>query len=66
MCAAKLKSAGGELRVAGASASIEAMLKMTNLDVIVSLHPTRAAAVEAFAGASPKTRSDKDVRNRRD
>ena len=66
MCASKLKSAGGELRVAGASAIIEAMLRKTELDMIVSLHSTRAAAVEAFANTSPETRSDKDLRNRRD
>ena len=44
----KLKKAGGELRVAAASAHVEEVLKMTNLDQIVGLHPTTAAAAASF------------------
>jgi anti-sigma B factor antagonist len=44
----KLKKAGGELRVAAASAHVEEVLKMTNLDQIVGLHPTTAAAAAGF------------------
>jgi anti-sigma B factor antagonist len=44
----KLKKAGGELRVAAASAHVEEVLKMTNLDQIVGLHATAAAAAAGF------------------
>src|SRR5271155_1258259 len=44
MSAGKMKKAGGELRVAGATAHVEDVLKMTNVDQIVVLHPTAAAA----------------------
>jgi anti-anti-sigma regulatory factor len=43
-----LKKAGGELRVAGASPHVEEVLKMTNIDQIVVLHPTTAAAAANF------------------
>jgi anti-sigma B factor antagonist len=48
MSAGKLKKAGGELRVAGATAHVEDVLKMTNVDQIVVLHPTTAAAAAGF------------------
>jgi anti-anti-sigma factor len=48
MSAAKLKKAEGELRVAGATAHVEDVLKMTNIDQIVVLHPTTAAAAASF------------------
>jgi anti-sigma B factor antagonist len=48
MSAGQLKKAGGELRVAGASAHVEEVLKMTNIDQIVVLHPTTAAAAANF------------------
>jgi len=48
MSAGQLKKAGGELRVAGASAHVEEVLKMTNIDQIVVLHPTTAAAAAGF------------------
>jgi anti-sigma B factor antagonist len=48
MSAGKMKKAGGELRVAGATAHVEDVLKMTNVDQIVVLHPTTAAAAAGF------------------
>lgn len=48
LSAGQLKKAGGELRVAGANGYVESVLKMTNLDQIVALHPTAAAAVTGF------------------
>jgi anti-sigma B factor antagonist len=48
MSAGKLKQAGGELRVAGATAHVEDVLKMTNIDQIVVLHSTTAAAASGF------------------
>jgi anti-sigma B factor antagonist len=48
MSAGKMKKAGGELRVAGATAHVEEVLKMTNVDQIVVLHPTAAAAAAGF------------------
>jgi hypothetical protein len=36
------------LRVAGASGHVETVLKMTNVDQIVALHPTAAAAAAGF------------------
>jgi anti-sigma B factor antagonist len=48
MSAGQIKKAGGELRVAGATAHVEDVLKMTNIDQIVVLHPTAAAAAANF------------------
>lgn len=48
MSAGQIKKAGGELRVAGATAHVEDVLKMTNIDQIVVLHPTAAAAATNF------------------
>jgi anti-anti-sigma factor len=50
VCHGKVKSAGGELRLAGASGIVEKVLRMSTIDSIVALHPTREAAVEGFAG----------------
>ena len=48
MSAGQIKKAGGQLRVAGATAHVEEVLKMTNIDQIVVLHPTTAAAAASF------------------
>ncbi|MFZ0799440.1 MAG: STAS domain-containing protein [Terriglobales bacterium] len=48
MSAGKMKKAGGELRVAAATAHVEDVLKMTNIDQLVVLHPTTAAAAANF------------------
>jgi anti-sigma B factor antagonist len=48
MSSGKLKKAGGELRVAGATAHVEEVMKMTNVDQLVGLHATTAAAAAGF------------------
>ena len=48
MSVGRMKKAGGELRVAGASAHVEDVLKMTNVNQIVVLHPTAVAAATNF------------------
>jgi len=48
MSAGNLKKAGGQLRVSGASPHVEEVLKVTNVDQIVGLHSTTAAAVASF------------------
>ncbi len=48
MSSGKLKQAGGELRVAGASPHVGEVMKTTNVDRIVGLHPTTAAAAAGF------------------
>lgn len=48
MSSAHMKKAGGELRVAGAAGHVEQVLKTTNVDQIVVLHPTTAAAAAGF------------------
>ena len=48
MVAGQMKNAGGELRVAGANQHVESLLRMTNVDQIVGLHPTIAAAASEF------------------
>ena len=53
MCSGKLKKAGGELRVAGASGLVEEVLKVTHMDNIVGLYPTAAAAAEGFKPGAP-------------
>jgi anti-sigma B factor antagonist len=53
MCSGKLKKAGGELRLAGASGMVEKVLKMTSIDQIIHFYPTAAAATENFAGPGP-------------
>jgi|SRR5450755_3949404 anti-sigma B factor antagonist len=48
MSSGRLKKAGGELRVAGATSHVEEVLKITNVDRIVLLHTTTAAAAASF------------------
>ncbi len=48
MSSGKMKKAGGELRVAAATAHVNDVLKMTNVDQIVILHPTTATAAAGF------------------
>ena len=48
MSAGQVKEAGGELRVAGATGHVEHVLKMTNVDQILRLHPTTVAAATGF------------------
>jgi anti-sigma B factor antagonist len=48
MVAAQMKKAGGGLRLAGANEHIAQVLRMTNVDQIVGLHPTAVAAATGF------------------
>jgi anti-sigma B factor antagonist len=48
MSAGQVKEAGGELRLAGATGHVEEVLKMTNVNQILGLHPTTAAAASSF------------------
>ena len=48
MSAGTVKSAGGELRLAGPNAHVEQVMKMTNLGKIVAIYPTSGAAEEGF------------------
>jgi len=50
MCSSKVKESGGELRIAGAEGHVKAILKMTGVGKIVALYPSRADALEGFAG----------------
>jgi anti-sigma B factor antagonist len=48
LSAGKTKEAGGELRLAGANAHIEQVLKITSVDKIVDWKPTVSEAVVGF------------------
>src|SRR5271170_7748429 len=48
MCHAKLKKAGGALRIAGAREMVEEALEMTSLNKIVRSYPTAAEAAHNF------------------
>lgn len=47
-CYAKLKGAGGMLRLAGCNGMVESSLKLTKVDKVINLYPTAAAAAENF------------------
>ena len=49
MCFARIKKAGGSLRIAGASGTVEQTLRMTNVDRLISLDSTVAAAAEILS-----------------
>jgi anti-sigma B factor antagonist len=48
MCHAKLKKAGGALRIAGARGMVEAMLDLTSVNKIVHFYPTADEAAQGF------------------
>ena len=48
MCSARLKKAGGDLRVAGAQGLVNDVLRVTRIDSIVPMHSTSAEAAQAF------------------
>lgn len=48
MSAGQLKEVGGQLRVACAKGHVEEVLKMTNVDKVVGLHPSIEAATASF------------------
>ena len=48
MCHAKVKKAGGSLRIAGANGMVEETFKMTNVDKIIPFYPSLAEASQDF------------------
>jgi anti-sigma B factor antagonist len=48
MCCAKVRKAGGNLRIAGANGMVEETLKMTNVDKIMPFYPSLAEAAQNF------------------
>lgn len=46
--AGQMRKAGGELRVAGANKHVDELLRTTNVDQIVKLHPTAGVAAANF------------------
>jgi anti-sigma B factor antagonist len=48
MCYAKVKKAGGNLRIAGANGMVEETLKMTNVDKIMPFYSSLAEATQNF------------------
>jgi anti-anti-sigma factor len=57
MCSSKVKEAGGELRIAGAEGHVKTVLKITEVDKILALYPTRAEALKGFTGAAGRATS---------
>src|SRR5262249_25037622 len=53
MCHAKLKKAGGELRVAGAQGMVRQVIEMTNVNKLVELYPTSSEASKNFTVVYP-------------
>ena len=51
MCYARLRKSGGMLHVAGAQGMVEQTLRMTNVDRLIELYPTVAAAASSFSSA---------------
>jgi anti-sigma B factor antagonist len=52
LSAGQVKEAGGQLRVACATGHVEQVLKMTNVDKVVELHPTIEAAAASFLASA--------------
>jgi anti-sigma B factor antagonist len=48
MCYAKMKKAGGSLRIAGVSGMVEETLKITSVDRLIDLYPTIVEASREF------------------
>jgi anti-sigma B factor antagonist len=48
MCHAKLKKAGGALRIAGAQGMVQQVLEMTNVNKIVEFYPSASEAAKNF------------------
>ena len=51
MCHAKLKKAGGVLRIVGVSGMVQETLELTSLNKIIPVHPTAADAAQGFERA---------------
>jgi anti-sigma B factor antagonist len=48
MCYAKVKKAGGALRIAGINGMVEDTLRLTNIDKLIDSFPTVATAAAGF------------------
>jgi anti-sigma B factor antagonist len=48
MCYARMKKAGGALRIAGAAGMVDHTLRMTNIDKLMDLYPSAAEAAAGF------------------
>jgi anti-sigma B factor antagonist len=48
MSAGQMKNAGGQMRLVCSGGHVEQVLKMTNLDKVVEIHPTATAAAVGF------------------
>jgi anti-sigma B factor antagonist len=51
-CLAKLKSAGGGLRIAATQSMIDHSLKLTKVDKVIEIFPTVDQAAQGFSGAA--------------
>ena len=51
-CHGSLRGTGGQLRLAGVSGRISAVLKMTGTDKVLSVDPTRADSVAALSASA--------------
>jgi anti-anti-sigma factor len=49
-CLAKLKNAGGGLRIAAVQSMVDYSLKLTKVDKVVELFPTVEQAAQGFSG----------------
>ncbi len=52
MCSGKIKGAGGELRLAGATGVVDQTLKLTRMSLIVPVYATLAEALDGFSEAA--------------
>jgi anti-anti-sigma factor len=52
MCSAKIKEAGGKLRVTGAEGHVKTVLKITDAGKILDLYPNRIEALQSFAATA--------------
>jgi anti-anti-sigma factor len=52
-CFSRLKTSGGNLRLAGCSGMIEKSLKLTQLHKVLEMYPTAAAAAEHYPHKHP-------------
>jgi hypothetical protein len=52
MCSAKVKEAGGKLRVTGAEGHVKTVFKITEAGKILDLYPNRIEALRSFAASA--------------
>jgi len=51
-CHGTVRNSGGQLRLAGVTSRVGAVFKMTGVDKVLTLDPTRDASVSAFAASA--------------